>query len=85
MAIGLSITLLLQGFLCGYIAMSLVSNNLQRGIAVIIGVVLAVQGAAWGLMIGLALYFLLEYQLVKALESDRHQAKEAGEKRKKEK
>ncbi len=84
MAIGLSITLLLQGFLCGYLAMSLVSNNLQRGIAVIIGVVLAVQGAAWGLMIGLALYFLLECQLVKTLESDRHQAKEAGEKGKKE-
>lgn len=65
LAIGLSLTLLLQGFLCGYLAMSMVTNNLQRGIAVVMGAVLAVKGAAWGLAIGLGLYILLESQLIK--------------------
>ena len=65
LAIGLSLTLLLQGFLCGYLAISMVSNNLQRGVAVVMGTVLAVQGAAWGLGVGAVLFVLLEYQLVK--------------------
>lgn len=60
LAIGLSLTLLLQGFLCGYLALSLIKNNIQRGIAVVMGGVLAIQGAAWGLGIGLVLYLILE-------------------------
>jgi hypothetical protein len=60
LAIGLSLTLLLQGYLCGYLAMSMVKNDMQRGIATVMGAVLATQGAAWGLGIGLGLYLLLE-------------------------
>ncbi|MBS4021609.1 MAG: hypothetical protein KGZ79_04210 [Dethiobacter sp.] len=60
LAIGLSLTLLLQGYLCGYLAMSMVKDNLQRGIAMVMGVMIATQGAAWGLGIGLGLYLALE-------------------------
>lgn len=35
-------------------------TNLERGVAVIVGSVLAVKGAAWGLGIGLVLWFFLE-------------------------
>lgn len=60
LAIGLSLTLLLQGYLCGYLAMSMVKDDMQRGIATVMGAVLATQGAAWGLGIGLGLYLFLE-------------------------
>ncbi|SHJ12634.1 hypothetical protein [Desulfofundulus thermosubterraneus] len=61
LAIGLSLTLLLQGYLCAYLAMEMIENNIQRGIAGIMGCVLAMKGAAWGLGTGLVLYLLLEY------------------------
>jgi hypothetical protein len=60
LAIGLSLTLLLQGYLCGYLAMSMMKTDMQRGIATVMGAVLATQGAAWGLGIGLGLYLFLE-------------------------
>lgn len=60
--VGMAITLLIQGYLCGYLAIEILAKgtNLQRGVAVIIGSVLAIKGAAWGLGIGLILYFFLE-------------------------
>ncbi|MGI6551844.1 MAG: hypothetical protein ACOX37_01740 [Bacillota bacterium] len=65
LAIGLSLTLLVQGYLCAYLAMEMIQNNIQRGVAGIIGAVIATKGAAWGLSIGLALYFLLEHDWFK--------------------
>lgn len=64
-AIGLSLTVLIQGFLCCYVGMEMVTTNLERGIAGIIGAVIAGRGAAWGLAIGVALYLLVEYAWVK--------------------
>ncbi|MHB9148876.1 MAG: hypothetical protein ACYC33_02135 [Thermoleophilia bacterium] len=64
-AIGLSLTLMIQGYLCVYLAMEMVETNLQRGIAGIIGAVLAIQGAAWALGIGIALWLLLERPWIK--------------------
>lgn len=60
--IGMALTLLIQGYLCGYLAIEMLDRqtNLQRGVAVIVGSVLAVQGAAWGLGVGLVLWFFLE-------------------------
>ncbi|MFP3978101.1 MULTISPECIES: hypothetical protein [Marinobacter] len=60
--IGMALTLLIQGYLCGYLAIEMLDRqtNLERGIAVIVGSVLAVQGAAWGLGVGLVLWFFLE-------------------------
>ncbi|MEW6275746.1 MAG: hypothetical protein AB1556_11665 [Bacillota bacterium] len=62
LAIGLSLTLMLQGYLCAYLAMEMIQNNVQRGIAGIMGCVLAMKGAAWGLGAGIVLYLLLEHE-----------------------
>lgn len=64
-AIGLSLTLLIQGYLCTYLAMEMLETNLQRGIAGITGGVLAIQGADWALGIGIALWLLLERPWIK--------------------
>ncbi|WP_372966357.1 hypothetical protein [Marinobacter sp.] len=60
--IGMALTLLIQGYLCGYLAIEMLDRqtNLERGVAVIVGSVLAVKGAAWGLGIGLVLWVFLE-------------------------
>ena len=57
--IALSLTLLIQGFACVYIAMNLVHSNVERGIAGVCGGALAVSGAAMGLVVGIVLCFLL--------------------------
>lgn len=66
--IGMSLTLLIQGYLCGYLALEMLSQktNLERGIAVIVGAILATQGAAWGLGVGILLWLLLEKEWVKS-------------------
>jgi hypothetical protein len=60
--IGMALTMLIQGYLCGYLAMDVLKEkgSLEKGIAVIIGAVLATQGAAWGLGVGIVLWLLLE-------------------------
>ncbi|HZW68332.1 MAG TPA: hypothetical protein VFF20_06975, partial [Pseudogracilibacillus sp.] len=69
--IGMSLTLLIQGYLVGYLAMEMLSDrsNLERGIALIVGAILATQGAAWGLGVGIILWLLLEKQWIKAEEA----------------
>ncbi|GAB3043680.1 hypothetical protein [Virgibacillus ainsalahensis] len=57
--VALSVTLLLTGFACAYIAMGMVSNNTSRGLALIIGMLTATLGAGWGMGIGIVLYLLL--------------------------
>ncbi len=70
--VGMAITLLIQGYLCGYLAIEILSkgSNLERGVAVIIGSILAIKGAAWGLGIGFVLYLLLQKQWVKQRSTD---------------
>ncbi len=65
--IGMALTMLIQGYLCGYLGIDLLKNesNLQKGIAVIVGAILATKGAAWGLGIGLILWFVLEREWIK--------------------
>lgn len=60
--IGMALTMLIQGYLCGYLALEILKDegNLQKGIAVLVGAVLATKGAAWGLGIGIVLWLLLE-------------------------
>lgn len=64
--IGMSLTLLIQGYLCGYLAIDMLKDrdNLERGVAIIIGAVLATKGAAWGMGIGLILWLILEKQWI---------------------
>ncbi|SDH92073.1 hypothetical protein SAMN05192534_11527 [Alteribacillus persepolensis] len=57
--VALSVTLLLTGFACAYVAMSMVSNNTARGVVLIIGMLTAFQGPAWGMGIGIVLCLVL--------------------------
>jgi hypothetical protein len=71
--IGFALTLLIQGWLCIYIAFAMCTNNIQRGIAGIMGAVLVSanyvklwgsafwSGPTMGLIVGIVLYLLLEY------------------------
>ncbi|WP_307338004.1 hypothetical protein [Caldalkalibacillus uzonensis] len=60
--IGMTLTMLIQGYICGYLAMTMLKTegNLQKGIAAITGAVLASKGASWGLGVGIVLFLLLE-------------------------
>lgn len=68
LAIGLSLTLLVQGYLCAYLAMEMVTTKTERGVAGIVGAIIATRGAAWGMIIGLVLYFLLQHDWFKKAE-----------------
>ncbi len=71
--IGFGLTLLVQGYICVYIAMAMCQTNLQRGIAGIMGAALITanyidlwdspfwSGPTMALIIGAVLYFALEY------------------------
>jgi hypothetical protein len=58
--IALSLTLLVTGYLCLVVGMQQVSNAEQYAVAGITGVVLATQGAAWGLATGIVLHLVIE-------------------------
>ncbi|QED48980.1 hypothetical protein [Cytobacillus dafuensis] len=77
--IGMALTMLIQGYLCGYLAMEVLKEkgNLEKGIAVIIGAVLASKGAAWGLGVGIILWLLLEKNWVKDMKEDSSETKTA--------
>ena len=60
--IALSITLLITGYLCIAVAVEQIKNATAMGVAGIMGVVLATHGAAWGLGIGVILYFMIEHR-----------------------
>lgn len=62
--VALSITLILTGFACAYIAISMVKTPASQGYAFFVGMVIAKFGPAWGLGIGVGLYFLLILQRV---------------------
>lgn len=57
--VALSITLILTGFACAYIAISMVTTTASQGYAFFVGMVIAKFGPAWGLAVGIGLYFLL--------------------------
>lgn len=74
--IGMALTLLIQGYLCGYLAVEMLSKqtNLERGVAVMVGAILATKGAAWGLGSGLVLWAVLEKNWFADVYSATHQA-----------
>ena len=53
--VALSLTILLTGFACGYLSMMLPRNNVERGVAMTIGMILALFGAWQALVIGLVM------------------------------
>lgn len=58
--IALSLTLLVTGYLCMVVGMQQVSTAEQYAVAGVTGVVLATQGAAWGILAGIVLHLLVE-------------------------
>ncbi|MBN2785602.1 MAG: hypothetical protein JXR25_12330, partial [Pontiellaceae bacterium] len=78
--IGFGLTLLIQGYLCIYLAFAMCHTNVQRGIAGVMGAVLVTANYVklWGspfwsgptlaLIIGAVLYFSLEYSAEKVEE-----------------
>ena len=57
--VALSLTLIVQGYICTQLAMNMWKTNVERGICGVMGAVLAMRGAAWGLVVGLILFALL--------------------------
>lgn len=66
--IGLSLTLIVTGYLCIVTAFKQVSSPAQLGVAGTMAIVLAMHGAAWGLGVGVVLHIFLERQLTPARE-----------------
>jgi len=62
--VALSLTMLVTGFICLSIGMSLCTTDKERSIAGVMGCVLAVQGAVWGMAVGIILYLLLDCNFV---------------------
>jgi len=58
---GFGLTMAVQGYLCTYLAMEMISTNVQRGMAGMIGGILATRGATWGLIMGVLFWLVLEY------------------------
>jgi len=67
--IALSLTMLVTGFICLSLAMSMCKTDKERSIAGVMGCVLAAMGAMWGLAIGIGLYLLLEKDFVNRQEA----------------
>jgi hypothetical protein len=61
--IALALGLVLQGFVCAYVGISMLKYVQQAGVAMCMAMVLATRGATWGLAVGVILYFLLEFRL----------------------
>jgi hypothetical protein len=76
--IALSITLILTGFACAYIAISMVKTPASMGYMVFVGMVIAKFGPAWGLAVGVGLYLLMLIEHVPGINAPR--AKQAAEK-----
>ncbi len=57
--VALSITLILTGFACAYISISMVKTPASQGYAFFVGMLIAKFGPAWGLGLGVLLYFML--------------------------
>jgi hypothetical protein len=63
--IALSITLILTGFACAFIAMRLLETATGRGYALFVALAFVKFGTAWGLAVGIVLYLLLIPQFKK--------------------
>lgn len=55
----LSLTMLIQGFACIYIALEMVQTKEERGIAGIMAVFLAFRSPTWGLAVGIVMFLII--------------------------
>ncbi len=70
LAIGLSLTLVVTGYLCIVTAFKQVQEPTALGVAGTMAIVLAMHGAAWGLGVGVVLHIFLERRLGLAKEPE---------------
>ncbi|MDR1945793.1 MAG: benzoate/H(+) symporter BenE family transporter [Desulfovibrio sp.] len=72
--VALSLTMIMQGWVCGQVAVAMVKNKTDLGIMTVMGGVIAVMGASYGLITGFVLYFLVSLgspnPIKKQLEAD---------------
>ena len=61
--LSMSLTLMIQAFGCFYVALGLCKNNTQRGVAGLIGGVLAITNPQTGLIVGIVVSFICEWLL----------------------
>ena len=59
LAVALSLTLLLTGFACSYVALAIPRNRVEIGLTVLTGAVIATHSAWLGLIVGLVASILL--------------------------
>jgi len=76
--IGLSLTMIVTGYICLVTGFKEVNDPTEAGVAVTMGVILATYGASYGLIAGLVLHFLLERKHMKAEDEVRAEAKVAA-------
>jgi hypothetical protein len=79
--LSMSLTLMIQAFGCFYVALGLCKNNTQRGVAGLIGGVLAITNPQTGLIVGIVVSIICEWLLsedfhLKALFSARQETPE---------
>jgi hypothetical protein len=79
--LSMSLTLMIQAFGCFYVALGLCKNNTQRGVAGLIGGVLAITNPQTGLIVGIVVSIICEWLLsedfhLKALFSSRQEEPE---------
>lgn len=65
LALSLAMTFIIQGFATGYIALNLVKTPEERGIAVLMAIILALKGSLWGLPAGIILCLVIGNSAVK--------------------
>ena len=57
--VALSLTMLVQGYICTRLAMDMCETEMDKGIAGVMGTIIVAKSAAWGLVVGIILHFLL--------------------------
>lgn len=57
--VAFSLTLLLTGFACAFVALAMVRDRIERGLAVLIGMLIMYFSTFWGLVVGVILTLLL--------------------------
>ena len=60
----LSLTMLVQGYVCGRIAMDETKTSVDKGVATAMAAVLAMKGATWGLAVGIILFIVCSDSLI---------------------
>lgn len=68
--LALALTLVLSGYVTISVGMEQITTRVQRGVAGVTAVVLALHGALYGVAVGLVLYFLIEWTGFKKTKKD---------------